>query len=285
MLCSFVENKFVLKKEPLELAEVANAPIVKKEPMSPLQQVVGSNGQDVRIKIANKTTVKTKGLPLKDTRKKEERPCKKETPILEERPPKIEKSPKEERAPRGKTSPRDKSSPKEKRPLKKERSPREKSPPKEKEKPPGVSSKNGEKLFREENSLRNLPVKSEDYSSDEVKTKTNKVKCLHNENHATGSDTRDNYDTNIKFTDQKKNAIKKTYDFGVSFQETEFVINDPEGFAKILISEVVDPGLFYIHLIQPEVVLLDKMMNELNMFYDKEGKAAFVTTQQHYVFL
>ncbi|XP_057313217.1 uncharacterized protein LOC130654621 isoform X2 [Hydractinia symbiolongicarpus] len=268
------ENKFVSEKEPLELAKVANAPIIKKEPMSPLQQAVSSNGPDVRMKTANKTTVKTKGLLFKDTQKKEERPCKKETALLEERPPKEEKSPKKERPPRGKTSPRDKSLPKEKRLLKKERSPREKTPPKEKEKPPGVSPKNGEKLFREETSLRNLPVKSENYSSGEVKTKTNEVKCLHSENQATGSDTRDNYDANTKFTDpinqKKDDAIKKTYDFGVSFQETEFVINDPEGFAKILISEVVDPGLFYIHLIQPEVVLLDKMMNELNMFYDKK---------------
>ena len=44
-----------------------------------------------------------------------------------------------------------------------------------------------------------------------------------------------------------------------------------EGFARIVVSEVVGPDLFYVHLITPDVALLDQMMDELNDFYDNNS--------------
>ena len=63
----------------------------------------------------------------------------------------------------------------------------------------------------------------------------------------------------------------KAYKFGVKFKEKEFVTQTEE-FAKIVVSEVVSPGLFYIQLITPEAELLDLLMDELNQFYEDECK-------------
>jgi len=61
-------------------------------------------------------------------------------------------------------------------------------------------------------------------------------------------------------------VLKKKLEFGKAYKETLFVA-ESEGFAKIVVSEVVSPGLFYVHLVTPEIGLLDELMGELNLFY------------------
>eukprot|EP00794_Sanderia_malayensis_P006037 gene6037-6738_t len=41
----------------------------------------------------------------------------------------------------------------------------------------------------------------------------------------------------------------------------------PEGFAQVVISTIQDPSLFFVHLITPDVVLFDSMLQDLNDFY------------------
>lgn len=65
--------------------------------------------------------------------------------------------------------------------------------------------------------------------------------------------------------------IPKAYQFGIKFKEKEFVTQSEE-FAKIAVSEVVSPGLFYIQLVTAEARLLDLLMDELNQFYGDECK-------------
>ena len=59
------------------------------------------------------------------------------------------------------------------------------------------------------------------------------------------------------------------------FVEKEFNVS-AEGFCPVIVSNVRDPGLFYVHLITPDVGMFDSMMEELNEFYSNNGEVFFL---------
>lgn len=67
------------------------------------------------------------------------------------------------------------------------------------------------------------------------------------------------------------NEPKLVATFENRFVEKKFVVG-AEGFCPVLVSIVKDPGLFYVHLITPDVRMLDEMMEELNECYSNNGE-------------
>lgn len=65
---------------------------------------------------------------------------------------------------------------------------------------------------------------------------------------------------------------KTVFIFGTSYKEIVLEADGDSGFAKVLVSEVVNPNLIYVHLINEEVVLLDDMISELNDYYNAKSK-------------
>lgn len=55
------------------------------------------------------------------------------------------------------------------------------------------------------------------------------------------------------------------------FVEKDFNIG-AEGFCQVIVSNVTDPGLFHVHLITPDVGMLDSMTNALNKCYSNNGQ-------------
>ena len=71
------------------------------------------------------------------------------------------------------------------------------------------------------------------------------------------------------------NNAKLNATFENCFVEKKFIVG-AEGFCPVLVSVVKDPGLFYVHLITPDVRMLDEMMEELNECYSNNGGFFFI---------
>lgn len=71
-----------------------------------------------------------------------------------------------------------------------------------------------------------------------------------------------------KFEQLMTDPLHFTFDH--SYPEKAFETG-PEGFARILVSDVISPDEFYVHLITPDVALLDDLMVHLNKFYKQRG--------------
>ena len=58
------------------------------------------------------------------------------------------------------------------------------------------------------------------------------------------------------------------------YKEKEFIVGK-EGFCPVIVSNVKDPGSFYVHLLTPDVVLFDAVLEEIDEFYSNNRKFAF----------
>ena len=71
--------------------------------------------------------------------------------------------------------------------------------------------------------------------------------------------------------DRSLSKPKLNATFENRFIEKKFTVG-AEGFCPVLVSTVSDPGLFYVHLITPDVRMLDEMLQELNQCYFVNGE-------------
>ena len=55
------------------------------------------------------------------------------------------------------------------------------------------------------------------------------------------------------------------------YKEKEFVVGK-EGFCPVIVSNVKDPGSFYVHLLTPDVILFDAVLEEIDEFYSNNRK-------------
>lgn len=60
------------------------------------------------------------------------------------------------------------------------------------------------------------------------------------------------------------------FQFSTTYRELSLHVKK-DTFVKVFVSEVINPGLFYVHLVSPQVAKLDAMMERLNNFYDSKG--------------
>lgn len=70
--------------------------------------------------------------------------------------------------------------------------------------------------------------------------------------------------------DQSNSLIEDQFTFADTFDEMTLEVKK-DAFLKVFVSEVVNPGLFYVHLVSPQAAKLDEMMESLNVFYTKNG--------------
>ena len=92
-----------------------------------------------------------------------------------------------------------------------------------------------------------------DSSSGEIKTNNLSVKSTNNLN-----------------AQPEPNVASKsdnTFQFGKEYSEKE-LLKTEDDFIKIVVSDVDNPGRFFVHVITPEVHLFDKMNIQLNEFYN-----------------
>ena len=139
----------------------------------------------------------------------------------------------------------------------------------QKNKPENVTSP----VRSESNSARDSSTNSEN-SSDPADKETFKPKSNNASEHFQGHQSESmtpSYLDEFASNTLIQSPTPKAYKFGVKFKEKEFVTQTEE-FAKIAVSEVISPGLFYIQLVTPEARLLDLLMDELNQFYGDECK-------------
>ena len=67
------------------------------------------------------------------------------------------------------------------------------------------------------------------------------------------------------------NLIKDQFVFSDLYEEMTLDVKK-DSFLKVFVSEIVNPGLFYVHLVSPQAAKLDEMMDSLNAFYRMNGK-------------
>jgi len=72
---------------------------------------------------------------------------------------------------------------------------------------------------------------------------------------------------NVTLVDEQ---TTKKIQFSKAYNELTLLAKN-DTFLKVFVSEVVNPGLFYVHLVSPEVAKLDEMMEKLNVFYNNHG--------------
>lgn len=65
--------------------------------------------------------------------------------------------------------------------------------------------------------------------------------------------------------------IENQFAFTSIYQEMSLETKK-DSFLKVFVSEVVNPGLFYVHVVSPEAAKLDAMMDSLNVFYNTHGE-------------
>ena len=70
--------------------------------------------------------------------------------------------------------------------------------------------------------------------------------------------------------DSSSLLIEDQFTFADTFDEM-VLDGKKDAFLKVFVSEVVNPGLFYVHLVSPQAAKLDEMMDSLNIFYTKNG--------------
>ena len=74
----------------------------------------------------------------------------------------------------------------------------------------------------------------------------------------------------VKAPDSSNLLIEDQFTFADTFDEM-VLDGKKDAFLKVFVSEVVNPGLFYVHLVSPQAAKLDEMMDSLNAFYTKNG--------------
>lgn len=68
---------------------------------------------------------------------------------------------------------------------------------------------------------------------------------------------------------------RSNFKFTTTLKEIKLDVKG-DSFIKILVSAVVNPGLFYVHLVTPEAAKLDDLMDRMNACYDEKCKHTFI---------